>query len=187
MLFLLPQFLQAGLGFGPAGAGLRLLPWTSTLFVTAPVAGAVVGRFGERRLVVAGVLMQAIGFGWIAAIASPGIPYTALVAPLVLAGIGVSMAMPAAQNAVLSAVMPAEIGKASGVFNMGRFLGAMFGIAALLAAFAANGATESAADFSHGFAAAMRFAAALSLLAAFAGLWLPAPRSAASASSPQNA
>jgi hypothetical protein len=39
VLFLLPQFLQT-LGFGPLGAGLRLLPWTATLFVTAPVAGA---------------------------------------------------------------------------------------------------------------------------------------------------
>jgi hypothetical protein len=70
---------------------------------------------------------------------------------------------------------------------MGRFLGAMFGIAALLTAFAANGATESPADFSRGFAAAMRFAAALSLLAAFAGLWLPAPHPAASAPVAPNA
>ena len=130
-----------------AGAGLRLLPWTSTLFVTAPIAGAVVGRFGERPLVVFGVLMQAIGFGWIAATVSPGMPYAALVAPLVLAGVGVSMAMPAAQNAILGVGAPSEMGKASGVFNMGRFLGAMFGIAALLAVFYANGAVDSASTF----------------------------------------
>ncbi len=187
VLFLLPQFLQTSLGFGPAGAGLRLLPWTSTLFVTAPIAGAVVGRFGERRLVVTGVLLQAIGFGWIAAMASPGMSYAALVAPLVLAGVGVSMAMPAVQNAILGSVPPSEIGKASGVFNMGRFLGAMFGIAAMLAVFNANGAVDSAAHFSSGFAAAMMLAATLSLLAAGAGLWLPAPRRAASAPSPQSA
>jgi len=187
VLFLLPQLLQTTLGFAPLDAGLRLLPWTSTLFVTAPVAGAVVGRFGERPLIVAGVSMQAIGFGWIAAIASPGVAYATLVAPLVLAGVGVSMAMPAAQNAVLSAVMPAEMGKASGVFNMARFLGAMFGIAAMVATFNANGAVDSAAHFSTGFAAAMALAAALSLLAAFAGLWLPAPRRAASAPSSQRA
>jgi len=187
VLFLLPQLLQTTLGFGPLGAGLRLLPWTSTLFVTAPVAGAMVGRFGERPLIVAGVSMQAVGFGWIAAITSPGVPYATLVAPLVLAGIGVSMAMPAAQNAVLSAVMPTEMGKASGVFNMARFLGAMFGIAAMVAAFDANGAVDSAAHFSTGFAAAMVLAAALSLLAAFVGLCLPAPSRAASTPSSQSA
>src|SRR5207237_3062974 len=104
VLFLLPQFLQTTLGFGPFNAGLRLLPWTATLFVTAPIAGAVVNRLGERRLVVTGLLMQAIGLGWIAEIVSPTVAYSALVAPLVLAGVGVSMAMPAAQNAILSSV-----------------------------------------------------------------------------------
>jgi MFS family permease len=131
--------------------------------------------------------MQAIGLGWIAAIASPGVSYALLVAPLVLAGVGVSMAMPAAQNAVLSSVAPPEMGKASGVFNMGRFLGGMFGVAALVAAFTANGTADSAAHFSSGFTAAMKLAAALSLLGAGAGLWLPARRRVASAPASQNA
>ena len=73
VLFLLPQFLQTALGFDAFGAGLRLLPWTATLFVTAPIAGAVVNRFGERPLVVTGLLMQAIGLGWIAVIVSPAV------------------------------------------------------------------------------------------------------------------
>jgi EmrB/QacA subfamily drug resistance transporter len=187
VLFLLPQFLQTTLGFDAFGAGLRLLPWTATLFVTAPVAGAVVNRFGERPLVVAGLLMQAIGLGWIAEIVSPAVPYSALVAPLVLAGVGVSMAMPAAQNAILSSVAVAEMGKASGVFNMGRFLGGMFGIAALVANFSANGAVDSAAHFESGFAAAMSLAATLSLAGAIAGFFLPARRRIAGAAAPQDA
>jgi EmrB/QacA subfamily drug resistance transporter len=173
VLFLLPQFLQTTLGFGPLGAGLRLLPWTATLFVTAPIAGAVVNKVGERPLVVTGLLMQALGLGWIAMIASPGSAYASLVAPLMLAGVGVSMAMPAAQNAILSSVAVTEMGKASGVFNMGRFLGGAFGIAALVAVFSANGAVTSPAAFSSGFVAAMMLASALSLLGAVAGLWLP--------------
>jgi EmrB/QacA subfamily drug resistance transporter len=178
VLFLLPQFLQVTLGFGPLGAGMRLLPWTSTLFLTAPIAGAVVQRFGERPLVVTGLLMQAAGLGWIAMIAAPGVAYPALVVPLVLAGVGVSMAMPAAQNAVLGSVAVAEMGKASGVFNMGRFLGGMFGIALLVTVFSASGAVDTPAHFSKGFTAAMRVAALLSLAGAFVGLWLPARRSA---------
>src|SRR5277367_3940874 len=101
VLFLLPQFLQTTLGFGPLGAGLRLLPWTATLFATAPIAGAVVNKVGERPLVVTGLAMQAIGLGWIALIAAPGMAYSAIIAPLAFAGVGVSMAMPAVQNAVL--------------------------------------------------------------------------------------
>lgn len=187
VLFLLPQFLQVSLGATPFGAGLRLLPWTSTLFVTAPIAGSVVSRFGERPLVVTGVLLQAIGLGWIALVASPGVSYAALVAPLVLAGVGVSMAMPAAQNAIMSSVAPAEMGKASGVFNMGRFLGGMFGIAALVATFFASGAVDTAAHFSSGYSAAMELAALLSLVGALAGLWLPARQHVASAPTPQKA
>jgi EmrB/QacA subfamily drug resistance transporter len=172
-LFLLPQFLQAALGYGPLGTGLRLLPWTATLFVTAPIAGAVVNRVGERPLVVAGLLMQAAGLGWIAMIVAPGVAYPAVIAPLLLAGVGVSMAMPAVQNAVLSSVTVPEMGKASGVFNMGRFLGGVVGVALLVTVFSASGATGSPATFGSGFAAAMRVAAALSLLGAVAGLWLP--------------
>ena len=187
VLFLLPQFLQTALGYGPLGGGLRLLPWTATLFVTAPIAGAVVNKVGERPLVVIGLLMQAIGLGWIAMIAAPGLAYSTLIAPLVLAGVGVSMAMPAAQNAILSSVAAAEMGKASGVFNMGRFLGGMFGIAALVAVFSGKGSVDSAATFSAGFAAAMTVAAALSLLGAVAGLWLPARRRVALAQVPRSA
>jgi MFS family permease len=187
VLFLLPQFLQVTLGFGPFDAGLRLLPWTATLFVTAPIAGAAVSRFGERRLVVAGLSMQAIGLGWIAGIVAPDLSYLALVAPLMLAGTGVSMAMPAAQNAILGSVAVTEMGKASGIFNMGRFFGGMFGIAALVATFSSNGAIDTPAHFSTGFAAAMTVAATLSLLGALAGLCLPARQRVPASPRPQNA
>jgi EmrB/QacA subfamily drug resistance transporter len=187
VLFLLPQYLQSALGYGPLGTGLRLLPWTATLFVTAPIAGAVVSKIGERPLVVIGLLMQAIGLGWIAMIMTPGVAYASMIAPLAVAGVGVSMAMPAVQNTVLGAVAVVEMGKASGVFNMARFLGGMFGIAALVAVFSANGAANSPATFSTGFAAAMMVAAALSLLGAFAGLCLPARHRVTAAPTPQNA
>ena len=172
-LFFMAQFFQTAQDHGPLAAGLRMLSWTATLFVVAPVAGALVNRVGERSLIVAGLLLQAIGMAWVALIAAPDLAYAELVAPLVIAGAGVSMAMPAAQNAVLGAVAPAEIGKASGVFNMLRFLGGVFGVAATVAVFAATGGFGSAAAFTSGFGAAMGTCAALSLLGALAGIALP--------------
>ncbi len=186
-LFLLPQFFQAAYHCGPFSAGLRLLPWTATLFVTAPFAGAAVNRVGERPLVVTGLLMQAIGLGWIAMIVGSGAAYSTVIAPLVLAGVGVSVAMPALQNSVLSSVAVVEMGKASGVFNMARFLGGVFGVALLVAVFSAGNATHLPGNFADGFAAAMRVAAALSLLGAIAGLWLPARHRPAAVQIPQNA
>jgi sugar phosphate permease len=120
-------------------------------------------------------------------LAAPGTAYPALVAPLLLAGIGVSMAMPAAQNAILGSVAATEVGKASGIFNMARFLGGMFGIAAMVAVFSARGGVGSAISFSTGFAPAMMVAATLSLLGAFAGLALPARRRAAATPATQQA
>ena len=172
VVFFLPQFLAAQ-GNDALGAGLRLLPWTATLFVFAPIGGALVNRAGERALIVAGLTLQAIGFAWVAVIVTPELAYGWLVPPLILAGAGVSMAMPAAQNAVLGAVAPAEIGKAAGTFNMLRYLGGAFGIAVLAAAFSANGGFGSAAAFSAGFAWSIAIAAALSLMGALAGLCLP--------------
>src|SRR5260370_40455702 len=105
-------------------------------------------------------------------LATPSGGYSSLVAPLVLAGVGVAMAMPSAQNAILSSVAVAEMGKASGVFNMGRFLGGMFGIAALVAVFSGNGSVDSAATFSAGFAAAMAGASAPLFLLDVGGRWV---------------
>ena len=174
--FFFAQFLQTALHYGPLGAGLRLVPWTVTLSLVAPVAGARVNRVGERPLIVAGLLLQAAGFAWIALIAEPGLAYSAMVVPLVVAGCGVSMAMPAAQNAVIGAVPRSAIGKASGTFNTLRQLGGTFGIAILAAVFAGTGGYASAQAFSDGFGAATGVAAGMSLAAAIAGLLTPGRR-----------
>jgi EmrB/QacA subfamily drug resistance transporter len=153
-VFFLPQFLQSAQDHGPLGAGLRMLPLTATLFVIAPVGGSLVRRIGERPLVVVGLSLQALGIAWFGLIATPTVPYANLVAPLLVAGTGVSMAMPAVQNSVLSSVAKVEVGKASGIFNMFRFLGGSFGIAVAVAVFAAAGNLGSAQAFSAGLAPA---------------------------------
>jgi EmrB/QacA subfamily drug resistance transporter len=174
--FFLAQYLQTSLHYGPLAAGLRLAPWTVTLSLVAPVAGAWTGRIGERPLIAGGLAMQAGGFAWIALIARDGASYPAMIAPLILAGCGVSMAMPAAQNAVIGAVPPSEIGKAAGANNTLRQLGGTFGIAILAAVFAGAGSYASAGAFRDGFGPAAGVAAGLSLAAAIAGLWIPGRR-----------
>ncbi len=175
-VFFLSQFMQTALGAGPLGAGLRLLPWTATLFFVAPVAGALVDRLGERPFLVAGPLLQAVGFGWIALIAEPGMAYGPLVAPLIVAGVGVSMSFPAAQNAVVAAVPPEAIGKAAGTNSTMRELGGVFGIALAVAVFAGAGGYATAAAFTDGFVPAMGVGAGLSVLSALCGAALPRRR-----------
>jgi EmrB/QacA subfamily drug resistance transporter len=174
--FFLAQFLQIVLGYGPLGAGLRLLPWTVMLFISAPLAGVLVNRFGERAILVGGLLLQAIAMAWIGLIALPGMAYSELVAPLMIAGFGAAV-IPASQNAVVSSVETSEIGKASGAFNMLRQLGAAFGVAILAAVFAQVGGFGTAQAFVDGFAPAMEVSAGLSFLGAIVGMALPARQS----------
>jgi EmrB/QacA subfamily drug resistance transporter len=171
-VFFIPQFLQTTLAQSPLQAGLRLVPWTGTVFIVAPIAGALVDRIGERTLVVGGLAMQAAGFGWVAVLARTGLPYAQMVPPLILAGVGISMALPAAQNAVMGAVAPSELGKASGTFGMFRQLGGAFGVAIAVALFTGAGSYASPAAFSDGVGPAVAVSAALSLCGALAGLGL---------------
>ena len=111
-------------------------------------------------------------------IADPVPAYSELVVPFVVAGVGVSLAIPSAQNAVVGGVDVGELGKAAGANSMMRELGGVFGIAVVVAVFAAVGGYASAATFAHGFAAAVGVAAGLSLAGALVALALPRRRMA---------
>ncbi|MFD0632732.1 MFS transporter [Catenulispora yoronensis] len=47
--FLLTQYLQVGLGYDPLATGLRLIPWTLTLTLIAPITGALVRGSASGR------------------------------------------------------------------------------------------------------------------------------------------
>ncbi|MFC0038732.1 MFS transporter [Actinomadura rayongensis] len=172
-LFFVAQFFQTSLGDGPMITGLRLMPWTGTVTVVAPVAGALVNRIGARTLTVAGLTLQAVGMVWLSLAADPDAAYPALVAPMIIAGAGISMAMPAVQTAVINAVAPQRIGTASGVFNTLRQLAAVFGVAVLAAVFTAHGGYGGARAFADGFAPALAVSGAFSLAGAVAALLIP--------------
>ena len=98
--------------------------------MVAPVAGTLADRIGKRPLVVLGLTLQAVGFAWIALIADRGLRLLGDDrAADDRAGPGSRWRCPAAQNAVLSAVGAADLGKASGTSTMMRQLGGVFGLA----------------------------------------------------------
>ena len=180
-VFFYAQLLQTGLGYGPLGAGLRLMPWTATFMTVAPIAGALVDRIGERPFMVVGLTLQAAGLAWLALIAEPGMAYSQMLAPFIVGGVGVSMAIPAAQNSVVGSVADGAIGKAAGTNSMMRELGGVFGIALVVAVFAGAGSYASAQAFIDGFSPAILVAAALALAGAVAGLALPGRHAAPTA------
>jgi EmrB/QacA subfamily drug resistance transporter len=180
-VFFYAQLLQTALGYGPLGTGLRLLPWTATFMTVAPIAGALADKIGERPLMVGGLSLQAVGMAWLALIAEPGMAYSQMLAPFIVAGVGVSMAIPSAQNSFVGSLGVDVIGKAAGANSMMRELGGVFGIAVVVAVFGAAGSYASPASFVDGFGPAIGVTAGLSLAGAIVGLALPGRRREATA------
>jgi nitrate/nitrite transporter NarK len=175
-IFLLAQFLQVVQHYSPLQAGLRTLPWTGMPVLIAPIAGALSDRIGGRPLLVAGLAMQAIGLGWLAAVSSPTVGYMTMVPAFVVSGIGMSLFFAPVANVVLGSVRRDQEGIASGANNAIRELGGVFGIAVLGAVFSARGSYASGPAFVSGMSAAVWVGAAAVAVAAGVALLLPGLR-----------
>jgi EmrB/QacA subfamily drug resistance transporter len=173
-VFLMAQFLQTALGHSPLGAGIRLLPWTAAPMLISPLAGALSERYGNRPFMVTGLALQAVGLGWVALIAAPGMGYAQLGIALTLAGAGIAMCFPTVASAVMSSVPLPEAGVASGTNSMLRELGGVFGIAVLASIFARHGVYQSPRVFIDGFTQALWVGAGFSALGVLAALFMPA-------------
>ena len=168
--FLTAQYMQFGLGYSPLDTGIRLLPWTATPLFIAPLAGLVSDRIGRRPVLVAGMTLMGAGLIWFALLATTGAEYAPFVLPLIVAGVGASMALPVAPTVVVSAVKPQEIGKASGVNATSQRFGSAFAIAVGAAVFAAHGHIGTPASFVAGYQPALVVVACLALLGAVTAL-----------------
>jgi EmrB/QacA subfamily drug resistance transporter len=180
-IFLLSQFFQTTQGLSPLQSGLRVLPWTIMPIFVAPVAGILSDRIGARPLMASGLALQAIAIGWLAAVTTPTVAYSALLVPFVLAGAGMALVFAPAANAVLASVKPEEAGQASGATNAIRELGGVLGVAVLASVFTANGGYGSAQDYVDGMTAALPIGAGVLGAGALLALLIPGKTRAAQA------
>jgi EmrB/QacA subfamily drug resistance transporter len=184
--FLTAQYFQLGAGYSPLATGLRLLPWTATPVLVAPLAGALADRIGPRPLLVTGLTLQAAGLAWVAHTATTAGGYGRFVLPLIVAGVGISMALPTAPAAALGAVTSADLGRASGVSNTLQRFGGAFGIAIAAAVFTAFGQLGPPAAVVAGYRPALAVSAGLSLLGAVTALAVRRPGRPAGSHRPDN-
>ena len=119
---------------------------------------------------VAGLALQAAGYVWIAARGSLHTSWIELDGALLVAGIGISMALPTVPTTVLDAVAPEEMGKASGINYMAQRFGTVFALAIASAVFAANGHLGSPTAVTAGFRPALWICATFAILAALTGI-----------------
>ena len=68
VLFLVPFYLERGIGFGSGRSGLELMVMPVALGATAPIAGRLADRIGARSLTVGGMTSVAVGLIALAAL-----------------------------------------------------------------------------------------------------------------------
>ncbi len=177
-IFLLAQFFQTIQGYSPLQSGLRILPWTLAPMFIAPIAGALSDRIDPRRIVGTGLALQAGALAWIATVSTPTTPYSHLIVPFMVAGVGMALFFAPIANVVLSAVRREEEGQASGANNAIRELGGVFGVAVLASIFAHAGGYQTPETFVNGMNAAVYVGAAVVALGALAAFLIPRKRKA---------
>jgi len=136
MLLVITQYLQNVRGFSPTAAGLLLLPYSATCTVVSLRAGKLTGIVGSRRLILAGLCSQIVGFGLL--IAGMGHRTPVVVVGLVFSSLGSALCLTPITSLAMTAVPPERAGMASGIMSAQRALGSTVGFAVLGSVLAAS-------------------------------------------------
>jgi len=177
----LPEMVQtprsAGYGFGATitESGLMLLPWSVLMFGTGQFTGRLLRRFGGKALVVSGCLIGALSLAMLA-FAHAAVWQIYLADSLM--GIGFGLAFPAMSALIVDAVPASQTGVASGMNANVRTIGGSIG-SALMASIVTARLLPSGLPREAGYTAGFAAMTAAVLLAAAAGLLIPAGRRAA--------
>ena len=129
-LFVMSLYFQDIRGYSALGTGLALLPEAALLTIASAASGRIMARTGPRAPMFTGLLLGGAGLLAIAA-AGPHTPYLVFVVPMIAAGSGMALTMPAATASVMEAAPPDRGGIASGVVNAARQAGGVLGVAIL--------------------------------------------------------
>ncbi|RNB84737.1 MFS transporter [Brevibacillus fluminis] len=152
LFFFIPQYLQNVLGFSSLEAGSAFLPFTGAQFGIMYLIPGMVHRFGNRNVLMAGLLLAIIGtlwISWIVAVQAQFFPEMFIL--LMIMGIGAGMVFQPLTALGLSGVDPHDTGAASGLINVAHQSGSSLGLAILISVFDAANRTDehSQMHFAH--------------------------------------
>jgi len=134
VMFFQPQYLQDVRGHSPILSGLMILPVTVPMIFVSPFSGRLIGRFGARRLMSAGMLCGLVGLLVLTRIEADS-PYGLLLVGYLLFGIALGLVYAPMSTAAMAAMPGDKVGIASGVLAMDRVLAGAVALAATGAAF----------------------------------------------------
>jgi EmrB/QacA subfamily drug resistance transporter len=191
--FLLTLYLQDVLNYSAVQSGAAFSGFALAVVVMSNVAQAIVGRFGVRPTLTAGLLVSAVSVAALTRLPVDGHYFWDLFPWFVLGGAGMGLSFVPVTIASLTGIDRSDAGVASGLINTSRQIGGAIGIAVISAIAAASTshylnahsavtATSSVA-LDHGFQTGLYVLTGLLVLGALiaASLLRPAPAPSADA------
>ncbi|WBB62839.1 MFS transporter [Streptomyces sp. WMMC500] len=189
-------YLQQVLGYGAAETGLAMLPAAVTIGVTSLLLSArLVARFGERSVLLAGLLLLALALALLLRIPrDPAeVSYVTHLLPTMLLISGGGLVLPAMTALGMSGAHEDDAGVVSGLFNTVQQIGGALGVAVLTTLAAARTESLTAggdgrdAALTGGFRLAFGVGAALIAAAAVLALAVLRPRTPGGTTGPGDA
>jgi len=175
MFYLVVQFLQRELGFGPLASGLAFLPLTIGIFAMSRVTPRVLAAIGPVAMLVIGSVGLTASFGWLSMLDSHSSYAVGILGPMLLNGLSAGLCFLPVQVTVLAGVEPEHAGAASGLLQTMQQLGGAIGLAVIASVYAANAVPG---EFLPGVHQAFLASATLAGLAVLAALALAVRRAA---------
>jgi hypothetical protein len=132
MIFYLPRYLQNAYEFGPAWAGVAMLPFALPMFLTPRLWGArLASHYSGRTLLTAGLLIVLAGDLVLSACAAAGLSYGAFLIGMIVTGTGTGLLNGETIKVMQGAVPPQRGGMVSGIGSTVRFTGLLIFVAGL--------------------------------------------------------
>lgn len=131
IFFTIPLFLQVVQGLDALDTGVRMLPASVGLFLTALAGSALASRFPARTLVRAGLAVTFVATLLLLGTIEPELDNGAFLAAMGVLGVGMGLIVSQLGNVVQSSVGDADRSEAGGVQNTAQQLGSSLGTALL--------------------------------------------------------
>jgi len=129
LMIALPIYLQMVLEYNALEAGLSLAPLSLSMFTVALLAGKRAGKRSPSKIIRAGFLLLAVGVAILIPIVPRAHSGWAMVAPLLIAGVGLGLLVSQLNNYTLSPIEEERVSEAAGVNSAGGSFGLSFGLA----------------------------------------------------------
>ncbi len=124
------QYLQLVLGLDPLDAALRLMPVVVATIVGGLIAAPLLRRLGTRILIAGGLALTTLSLVPMLALGVVD-HYWTLVGPFIALGLGIEVALVAANDTIISSVPAERTGGASAIEETAYELGGGLGVAVL--------------------------------------------------------